>query len=214
MAGRFITFEGGEGAGKSTQAERLAAALKASGRDVLVTREPGGSPLAERVRALLLAPDLPPRDALADVLLFYAARADHLASVIRPALAAGTWVICDRFSDSTRAYQGAAGGIASSVIDALEAIVVRATQPDLTILLDLDVRTGLARAGARRGAAEAIDRFEGESAAFHGALREAYLAIARASPARVAVIDAARPVEAIAADVAATVRARLDGGAG
>lgn len=209
MAGRFITFEGGEGAGKSTQAERLAASLRRQGRDVLVTREPGGSPLAERVRALLLTADLPPRDALADVLLFYAARADHLASVIRPALAAGTWVISDRFSDSTRAYQGAAGGIAAPVIDALDAIVVGPTQPDLTILLDLDVATGLARAGARRGAGEAVDRFEGESAAFHTALREAYLAIARGSPGRVAVIDAARPVEAIAAEVVAVVAARL-----
>jgi len=209
--GRFITFEGGEGSGKSTQARRLAERLRAAGRDVLLTREPGGSPFAEQVRGLLLGGTLAPHPPIAEALLFSAARADHLATSIRPALEAGRWVICDRFADSTRVYQGAAGGVPDGDLDVLERLVVGPTTPDLTLILDIDARAGLARATTRREAIEGseIDPFESRALAFHETLRRGYLEIARREPARCVVIDAAADVERIAADIWQHVASRL-----
>ncbi len=206
--GVFITFEGGEGTGKSTQVRLLVERLNALGLQASATREPGGSEGAERIRGLLLDPDHPRFGATAEALLFYAARADHLATLIRPALARGEWIVCDRFSDSTRAYQGALGRLPAATVATLEGLVVGDSGPDLTILLDLPAEIGLARAAARRGAA-AGDGFEREPSAFHAALRKAYLDIAAAEPARFAVIDAQGDVDAVAAAVFAAVRSRL-----
>ena len=193
--GRFITFEGGEGVGKSTQITRLAAHLTEAKIPHSQTREPGGSPFAEKARALLLDPEATPKSAFAQALLFYAARADHLDETIRPALAAGKWVLCDRFSDSTRAYQGAAGGVDPATLSTLDTLVVAKTQPDLTILLDLDPKIGLARANQRRTAATpgtfiAADTYESRQLEFHQRLRAGFLAIAKSEPKRVIVIDA------------------------
>lgn len=209
--GRFITFEGGEGSGKSTQARRLAERLRGQGLDVLLTREPGGSPFAEQIRGLLLGGTLAPHPPVAEALLFSAARADHLASAIRPALEAGRWVICDRFADSTRVYQGAAGGVASETLDTLERLVVGETRPDLTIILDIDARAGLARATSRREAIEGseIDPFESRALAFHERLRAGYLDIVAREPRRCACVDASASVDVIAENVWAAVVARL-----
>jgi dTMP kinase len=207
--GRFVTLEGGEGAGKSTQLRLLDQRMASAGVETISTREPGGSPGAEAIRDLLLGPQSRRFDPLAEALLFGAARADHLATVIRPALEAGSWVLCDRFADSTRAYQGAAGGLPAGMIAMLERLVVAETAPDLTVILDLDPAIGLARAAARRGAG-AADRFEGEAASFHRKLRDAFLAIAAAEPMRCAVIDATQPVEVIADTIWQVVRTRLD----
>jgi dTMP kinase len=204
MAGRFITLEGGEGTGKSTQARLLADYLVGLGVDVVTTREPGGTPFADDVRALLLT-GASRGGPLAEALLFNAARADHLDRLIRPTLAAGRWVVCDRFADSTRAYQGAADGISNAVLDRLEAIVVGSTKPDLTLILDIDVATGLARAAARAGA----DAFEGRERDFHERLRQGFLAIARAEPRRCALIDASGSAEDVARRIQAAVDARL-----
>ena len=219
MRGRLITFEGGEGAGKSTQVALLAGQLRRRGLEVIVTREPGGTPLAERIRDLLLRRGPESGSALAEALLFNAARADHLAAVIRPALARGAWVVSDRFMDSTRAYQGAAGGLPPAEIDQLERLVVGLTRPDLTVLLDIDPAAGLTRAGRRRAASaeigtggDTVDAFEARALAFHTALRAAYAAIAAAEPARCVTIDAALVVEAIAAAVWQAVTRRLLGG--
>jgi dTMP kinase len=194
MRGRFITFEGGEGSGKSTQARLLCAALAARGIAVVATREPGGSPFAEAVRGVIMATANATSSPLAEALLFSAARADHLEATIRPALAMGKWVVCDRFADSTRVYQGTAGGLAPAEIDSLEAMVVGATQPELTLLLDIDPVLGLGRARDRRGPttddASPADPFEGRRLDFHRRLRAGYLAIAAAEPTRVAVVDA------------------------
>lgn len=215
---RFITFEGGEGVGKSTQVERLARHLRAGGIQCLVTREPGGSPFAERIRELLLDASAGPRDPLAEALMFYAARADHLAASIRPALAAGRWVLCDRFSDSTRAYQGAASGVNRELLSRLERMVIAPTRPDLTLILDLDPATGLARAEARRAGTgpetgpapdPAKDSFEGRGRAFHERLRKAFLEIAREDPIRYAVLAADATPEAIEADIWTHVQERL-----
>lgn len=212
--GRFITFEGGEGSGKSTQARKLAERLRAEGRDVLLTREPGGSPFAEQVRGLLLGGTLAPHPPIAEALLFSAARADHLASAIRPALATGRWVICDRFADSTRVYQGAAGGVAEAELDALERLVVGPTSPNLTLILDIEARAGLARATTRREAIEGseIDPFESRALAFHETLRAGYLEIARREPQRCVVVDARAEAEAIAAQIWKLVAERLEPG--
>ena len=204
MAGRFITLEGGEGTGKSTQARLLANYLSSLGVDVLLTREPGGTPFADDVRALLLT-GTNRGGALAEALLFNAARADHLERVVRPALAAGRWVVSDRFADSTRAYQGAADGISKSAIDQLETIVVGSTRPDLTLVLDIDVSLGLARAAARAGA----DAFEARDRSFHERLRQGFLSIARAEPQRCVVIDASGLAEDVTARIEAAVQARL-----
>lgn len=195
--GRFITFEGGEGAGKSTQVRRLAAHLERAGLRAVVTREPGGSPRAEALRSALLAGKAADLGAFGEAVLFGAARIDHIDTLIRPALAEGAWVICDRFADSTRAYQGAAGKARPELIAALERIVVGPMKPDLTILLDLDPEAGLARARARAGG-DAADRFEGEQLDFHKALRAAFLDIAAHEPARVRVVEAAASEQEIA----------------
>jgi dTMP kinase len=207
--GRFITFEGGEGAGKSAQSRRLAARLTALGLETVATREPGGTPHAERLRALILSGALREQGPAAEAIAFSAARIDHLDERIRPALAQGAWVVCDRFADSTRAYQGAAGRLPAAFIDRLERVAVGEHRPDLTLLLDLPPEQGLARAAARRGAAAGADRFEGEDIAFHRALREGFLTIAESSPARCVVIDAAADELGVARAVWAAVEERL-----
>lgn len=212
-SGKFITFEGGEGSGKSTQARLLADRLKMHGVNAILTREPGGSPFAERVRALLLDPAVPSHSPLSEALLFYAARADHLDKTIRPALAADSWVICDRFSDSTRVYQGAAGGLGAEALAALERLVVTPTSPDLTFILDLAPADGLARARARGAAVNLgsteTDPFERRDAQFHERLRAGYLAIAAAEPQRCVLVDGAQAPDAIAAGIWAQVARRL-----
>jgi dTMP kinase len=185
------------------------------GRDVLLTREPGGSPFAEAVRALILSPATPEHAPLAEALLFYAARADHLDATIRPALSAGRWVICDRFSDSSRVYQGVAGGLPSAVLDRLEDLVVRSTAPDLTVILDLPAHMGLARAAGRRRAGEPSpdepDAYEKRGLAFHERLRAGYAALAAAEPGRCLLLDGAKDADAVAAEVWGAVTARLLG---
>lgn len=205
--GRFITFEGGEGGGKTTQIARLAARLEAvRGRSVARTREPGGSPGAEAIRDLVLNGAVDRWSPVTETLLMYAARRDHIERVIAPALAEGRWVLCDRFADSTRAYQGAAGGADLGLISALERTVVGETLPDLTLILDLSPETGLARAQARAGGEM---RFESKGLVFHQALRAAFLDIAAGEPERCAVIDADQPVEAVETAIRAVVRERL-----
>ena len=206
--GRFITFEGGEGAGKSTQARRLAAHLEQAGVRAIVTREPGGSPQAEKIREFILSGRAAPLGAAGEALLFGAARIDHIDRLIAPALASGSWVVCDRFADSTRAYQGAAGKAPTAMISALEKIVVGGTKPDLTILMDLPPEVGLLRARKRAGGAVG-DRFENEDIAFHEALRRAFLEIALREPARVKIVDASASEDEIADHVWALVRENL-----
>jgi dTMP kinase len=216
--GKFITFEGGEGSGKSTQARRLAERLKREhGIDVVLTREPGGSPFAEAIRKILLDPGTPRHAALSEALLFYAARADHIAEVIRPALVRGAWVISDRFSDSTRVYQGHAGHLDMSTIDHLERLVVAPTFPDLTLIIDLPAEDGLTRAAARRiettARGTAADTYESRDVAFHRRLREGFLAIARADPQRCRLIDGRGSQDEVAQQVWHTVQSRLFAGA-
>jgi dTMP kinase len=189
MAGpaRFITLEGGEGAGKSTQTRRLAAALRDKGLDVVETREPGGSPGAEEIRRLLTTGEVGRWSPMAETLLNYAARADHIRRTIRPGLATGRWVISDRFADSTMAYQGYGHGVDRGFIAALAEAVLGPLKPDLTLVFDLPVEQGLARAARRRGAE---DRYEKMGSDFHEALRRGFLAIAAAEPGRCALIDA------------------------
>jgi dTMP kinase len=204
--GRFITFEGGEGAGKSTQVQRLARRLSADGREVVSTREPGGSPGAESIRRIVLTGDADRWSPVAETLLMYAARRDHIERLVKPALDRGAWVICDRFSDSTRAYQGAAGGVDAGLLTALESHVVGEVRPDLTLVFDLPPELGLARAHARAGAEM---RFESKGLAFHQRLRDAFRAIAEAEPERCALIDANVSMDAVEACVWRTVSARL-----
>lgn len=198
--GLFITFEGGEGAGKSTQIRRLHARLQSRSIKTHVTREPGGTPGAELIRALILDGTEPALDALTETLLFYAARANHLAEFIRPALARGDVVICDRFSDSTRVYQGVLGAVPSAVVEQLEALVVAETKPDLTIILDIPPETGLARASQRRGSHQA-DRFESESLEFHKKLRQGFLDLAERDPDRIVVVPALGDEEQIEIEI-------------
>ena len=202
MTGHFITLEGGEGAGKSTQVKRLAAALTAKGITVVTTREPGGSPGAEEIRALLVNGAPGRWDALTETLLVYAARADHIKHTIGPALLADKWVISDRFTDSTYAYQGAGRGLARETIRRIDAVVLDDFSPDFTLMLDLDVETGLARAG-KRGPAES--RFENFGRDFHDRLRQGFLDIARRYPNRCVVIDAMQDEDAVAAAIWAAV---------
>lgn len=204
----FITFEGGEGAGKTTQTRLLADRLKAAGIACVLTREPGGAPFAEEIRALLLRPDLPPRGAMAEALLFLAARADHVTETILPALDTGRWVISDRFSDSTFAYQGAAGGVPHATLANLHRLVLGDFRPDLTLILDLPTEIGLARAGARKSSS-GQDHFENRALAYHEALRRGFLTIAADDPARCAVIDATGSPEEVAVRIWALVEARL-----
>jgi dTMP kinase len=204
--GRFITFEGGEGAGKSTQLKRLVARLQGQGAEVVATREPGGSPGAESIRELVLNGAADRWSPVTETLLMYAARRDHIERVIRPGLDRGAFVVCDRFADSTRAYQGAAGGTAPELIAALETYILEETRPDLTLIFDLPTDVGLARAHARAGSEM---RFESKGMAFHERLRQGFLEIARAEPERCAVIDAAGGVEVVEAAVWAAVSDRL-----
>ena len=206
MRGKFITFEGGEGAGKSTQASALARRLEALGIGVLLTREPGGSPGAEQIRKLLVEGEPERWTPLTETLLFLAARADHVARAIEPALAAGTWVISDRFSDSTFVYQGIARGLGMEAVRRLQHAAIGEFAPDLTILLDIDPGVGLTRTG-RRGQAE--NRFERFDAGFHARLREGFLRIVAGEPGRCAVTDGSRNTDAIAADVWRIVGERL-----
>jgi dTMP kinase len=188
VTGLFITLEGPEGAGKSTNREYLAEHLRAQGLDVVLSREPGGTPLAERIRELLLAPSDEPMAADTELLLVFAARAQHLAQVIRPALARGAVVLCDRFTDATYAYQGGGRGLSQERIAALESFVQGELRPDLTLIFDLPVEVGLARASARGR----LDRFEQEGRAFFDAVRHAYLQRAEANPQRYRVVNAAQ----------------------
>jgi dTMP kinase len=203
VRGRFITFEGAEGVGKTTQIARAAAHLRARGIEPLVTREPGGTPLAEKLRALVLEPGHGPVDATTELLIMFAARASHVADVIRPALAAGRCVLCDRFTDATEAYQGAGRGVDRNWIRALAGIAHPGLEPDLTIVFDVPATVANARL-AVRGAQR--DRIEAEDAGFFQRVRAAYLDIAVREPGRVRVVDATRPE----ADVAASVAALLD----
>jgi dTMP kinase len=207
MSGQFITLEGGEGAGKSTQVKRLAAALGEKGIEALTTREPGGSPGAEEIRGLLVNGAPGRWDALTETLLVYAARADHVKRTIGPALLAGKWVICDRFADSTYAYQGAGRGLQRETIRRIDSVVLDDFKPDLTLMLDLDVETGLKRAGAR---GEAESRFENFDRDFHERLRQAFLEIARRHPDRCQVINAAENEDAVAAAIWSAVARRFD----
>lgn len=203
--GRFITLEGGEGTGKSTLARALAAALRQRGREVLLTREPGGAPGADAIRALLVQGEAGRWSALEEALLFAAARRNHLTHAILPALAGGAWVVCDRYYDSTRAYQVAAGGVSSATLDALNALI-EAPAPDLTLILDLDPEKGLRRS---QGAREGEDRFERMDRAFHARVRAAYLAIAAREPGRCVIINAGLSAEAVAGLATAAIEARL-----
>jgi len=211
LRGRFITFEGGEGSGKSTQAALLAERLRACGLLVRQTREPGGSPGAEIIRHILLSGGAKPLGAEAEAILFAAARNDHLDTFIRPALARGEWVVCDRFFDSTRVYQGVAGQVDPRVIRALERITVGDTRPDLTFILDVPAEIGLQRAAARR-AAHDPDRYEQENRAFHALLRLAYLALARNEPERCVLIEATAPAAEVADRIWRIVEERLHPG--
>jgi dTMP kinase len=204
--GRFITLEGGEGAGKSTQVRRLAARLEAAGHRTVATREPGGSEGAEKIRELLVTGATARWSPTTETLLMYAARRDHIERTIAPALAAGDWVVSDRFADSTRAYQGAGGGAPGSLIHALERYVLGETRPDLTLILDLPVAAAHARITART---HAETRFEAKGEAFHERLREGFLAIARVESDRCAVIDAAQSVDEVEAAIWAAVESRL-----
>jgi len=204
--GLFITFEGGEGAGKSTQVTALADRLASKGREVVRTREPGGSPGAEAIRALLVTGGVNRWSPVTETLLMNAARRDHLERVIEPALARDAVVVCDRFADSTRAYQGAGGGAPDALIGELERAVVGATRPDLTLLLDIDPAVGLARSGARQTDAH---RFEQQDLAYHRRLRAAFLALADAEPGRFAIINANAPCEVVTAAVWAAVSERV-----
>ncbi|MGH7004800.1 MAG: dTMP kinase [Alphaproteobacteria bacterium] len=204
MQGLFITFEGGEGAGKSTQIGRLAQQLRDSGDDVLVTREPGGSPGAEAVRHVILSGAAEPFGPAMEAVLFAAARNDHVEQVIRTALNHGRMVLCDRYIDSSRVYQGVTGNLDPDLMRAIERAAINGLMPDLTIILDLPAELGLQRANARRGAGTA-DRFEKETFQLHARRREAYLAIAEAEPDRCRIIAADRTEDAIAAEIATLV---------
>ena len=204
--GRFITFEGGEGTGKSTQVARLVERLRARDLEVVQTREPGGSQGAEEIRNLALNGDAGRWSPMTETLLMYAARSDHLERTIRPALEAGRWVVCDRFADSSRAYQGAGGGAPPELIETLDAAIVGPTQPDLTLVFDLPVEVGLERAFGR-GLFET--RFESKGLEFHERLRRGFLDIAAAHPERCVVIDADGDQDTVEARVRAVVEARL-----
>lgn len=193
MSGRFVTLEGIEGVGKSTQCAVVAEELRALGHPVVLTREPGGTALGEGIRALLLDKSLPPMGAMAELLLIFAARAEHLEKVIRPALAAGQWVVCDRFTDATYAYQGGGRGLSVSGIECLESLVQGVLRPDLTLLLDAPVDVALGRARSRG----ASDRFESERAEFFGRIRDVYLQRARTDAGRFRIVDATPAVDVV-----------------
>jgi len=206
--GRFITFEGGEGSGKSTHIKTLAERLNAAKLRTLVTREPGGSPGAEIIRHLVLSGMGKLLGPEAETLLFAAARDDHVRTVIKPALNQGIWVLCDRFSDSTRAYQGRLGHVAPAFLDAMERVTIGDLKPDLTFILDVPVEVGIQRAARRRGTG-APDRFEAENPEFHQELREAYRQIAAAEPERCVLIDANADLNTVAANIWNVLRDRF-----
>lgn len=205
-AGRFITFEGGEGGGKSTNLQMLKAALEGAGYTVITTREPGGSPGAEEIRRLLVEGAVDRWDAISEALLHFAARRDHVERVIRPTLARGDWVICDRFADSTMAYQGYGHGLGRDVIETLYKVSIGDMKPDLTLILDLPVEIGLARAGGRGGSE---DRYERMKDGFHQRLRDGFLDIASREPDRCVVIDATATLDAVQAEIRKAVSQRL-----
>lgn len=210
--GRFITFEGGEGVGKSTQVRRLAARLNDAGFSIVRTREPGGTPKAEAIRSFILQGSPESWGAGAEAVLFAAARLDHVNELIAPSLAEGKWVICDRFSDSTRAYQGLTGGVDSSLIDSLEELAINGQQPDLTIVLDMDPDIAFERVRQRaidEGMPGAADRFEKEDREFHRRLRDNFLAIAEANPERCVVLSADSDEDALAEVIWTIVKARF-----
>ena len=210
MQGRFITFEGGEGAGKSTQLARAAEWLRARGVETVVTREPGGTPRAERLREMLLERNAEAMPRACELLLMFAARATHLENLVLPAVRRGAWVLCDRFTDATYAYQGGGRGLPMVHIDALVQIVHAGLQPDLTILLDLPVEAGMARARQRNGA-RGPDRFETEQREFFERVRATYLERAHSDPGRFRVIDAAADLEAVSGAVRAGLEPLLLG---
>ncbi len=203
MPGRFITIEGGEGVGKTTNITYIREWLQSRGIPHLVTREPGGTPYAEKIRGLLLEHQEERVDAVAELLLIFASRAQHLARCIRPALARGTWVVCDRFTDATYAYQGAGRQLGMDKVATLEQMVQGDLRPDLTLVLDIDPREGLRRARARGD----LDRFETEQLAFFESVRRAYLELAAAHPDRYAVIDAAQPLDEVQRAIAGALEA-------
>jgi dTMP kinase len=206
LTGRFITLEGGEGTGKSTQTKRLAKALEDKGLGVVITREPGGSPGAEEIRGLLVNGAPARWDAITETLLVYAARADHVARTIGPALVAGKWVISDRFTDSTYAYQGAGRGLARETIRRIDSVVLDDFRPDFTLMLDIDVETGLKRAAARGGAESRFENFDRD---FHERLRQAFTEIAKRNPDRCTLIDASGSADDVAAAIWAAVARRF-----
>lgn len=208
LRGHFITFEGGEGSGKSTHAATLAQRLKSLGLKVVLTREPGGSTGAEIIRHILLSGIAKPLGAETEAILFAAARDDHVRNTILPALNSGHWVICDRFIDSTRVYQGALGNVDQRLIRSLERVTVGSAVPELTFILDVPVKVGLARAKSRRGKSIA-DRFEAESNEFHEKLRQAYRALATDEPKRCIVVDGRAPREVVADHIWSIVQERL-----
>ncbi|MGD9914210.1 MAG: dTMP kinase [Rhizobiaceae bacterium] len=207
--GFFITFEGGEGAGKSTQIQRLAERLRQRGHEVVVSREPGGSPGAEAVRHVLLSGAAEPFGPMMEAILFAAARSDHVAQVIRPAVERGAVVLVDRFLDSSRVYQGVTGGLDPELMASLERVAIDGMMPDLTLILDLDPEEGLRRAAARRGESETADRYEKETVDVHRRRREAFLAIAAAEPERCVVIDASLMASQVELSVEAAVSAAM-----
>jgi len=207
MRGRFITFEGGEGAGKTTHVRLLAEALRAAGLGVVETREPGGSPGAEEIRELLIHGEAARWDAMTEALLHFAARRDHVSRVIRPALAAGEWVISDRFADSTMAYQGYGHGLGRAPIERLYALTVGDLAPDLTVILDLPVEEGLRRTEAR---SEGGTRYERMDRAFHERLRAGFLEIAEREAGRCLVVDARQPLDAVNRAIKEAIGRRLD----
>lgn len=207
-SGHFVSFEGGDGSGKTTQLKLLAAALQGAGQSVVVSREPGGSPGAEEIRTLLVNGAPGRWDPLSEALLLYAARHDHIERTIKPALAAGRFVVCDRFSDSTFAYQGAGGGLNRETIRRIESVSIGDFKPDLTLILDLPVEEGLARTRARNPQG-AESRFEQFDLAFHERLRQGFLDAARRAPRRCVVIDASADAAAVAAAVWKAVAARF-----
>jgi dTMP kinase len=208
--GRFITLEGGEGAGKSTQARLIADWLRAAGIEVVTTREPGGSPGAEAIRHVLLSGAAQPFGQEAEAVLFAAARADHVDRVIAPALARGAWVVCDRFIDSTRVYQGMVGQVPMALLHRLEHVAIGAVVPDLTLVLDVPVELGQARVEQRRGAG-AADRFETEGPAFHKALRAGFRALAAREPQRIVLVDASAAPDIVHGRIRAVIEDRLAG---
>ena len=204
--GKLITFEGGEGAGKSTQVAILVERLRTAGRHAIATREPGGSPAAEEIRETLLSGKVKQFGPFAEALLFSIARQDHVDTLIGDALARGQWVVCDRFLDSTRAYQGVSGGVPAPIISALERLTLHGVMPNLTIVLDIPVEEGLARMSRRRGTP---DRFESEDIAQHERIRKAFINIAEEEPNRCVIIDARKPEALVAEDVWEAVTERL-----